>query len=521
MHDDPTVPVRRLLVAVAAVFGVLVALALAQFAVQAFYADRVASYATAVLDQASAVSRASIASLRSERRVSGALCSDEDLAELRHARFQSEYLYDLGRVQDGRIVCTAEWGRIPNAVALPPPHRREPNGDELWRDVPHPMDGRVSVDMARNGAVIVFTGPRVFKVFETPPDGYSSLLLTRDGQYVFRRFGDTSWLDGVFESPPPGHGVLSSRLTRVACAEGLDLCVVAAVSHVNILQQPIPTWIGIAGIGALAGGSFAQMLVMRRMMKSSLPQQVRRAVASGRLHPVYQPLVSIRDRRMVGAEALARLTDDEGMPIAPDVFIPIAEEIGLIGSITHIVIHEALTEMRPRLTDASGFYLSINLTAADVADPGLRDYLDAETARIGVARERVVLEITERSTAEHGRLLEGITRLRASGYRFFIDDFGTGYSSLAYLAELPIDGIKIDRMFTMAIGKEAVSSTIVEKICSIADELGVRLVVEGVEEQQQADHILRLHPGAIGQGWLFGRPMAAGALMSWSASRRA
>lgn len=106
---------------------------------------------------------------------------------------------------------------------------------------------------------------------------------------------------------------------------------------------------------------------------------------------------------------------------------------------------------------------------------------------------------------------------RASGYRFFIDDFGTGYSSLAYLAELPIDGIKIDRMFTKAIGKEAVSSTIVEKICSIANELGVRLIVEGVEEQQQADHILRLHPQAVGQGWLFGRPMTAGALMNWSA----
>ena len=517
MRNNPTAPVRRLWVATAAVFGAVAALVLAQFVLQVFYADRLASYATQVLNQADAVAGASIASLKAERRVSGALCSDEDLAELRHARFESEYLYDLGRVQDGRITCTAEWGRITDAVTLSPPHRRQANGDELWHDVPHPMDARVTVDMARNGSVIVLTGPRVFEVFETPPEGFSALLLTRDGKHVFRRFGDTAGLADVFRDPPHRGSLLRSQLTHFQCSRDYDICVVTAASHVNILQQPFLAWLGIAGIGALAGGGLAQTLMMRRRMMSSLPQQVRRAVACGRLHPVYQPLVSLHDRRVVGAEVLARLTDDQGMAIAPDVFIPIAEEIGLIGSITRIVIHEALAEMRPWLTGAADCYLSINLSAADVADATLRDYLDKETARAGVAHQRVVLEITERSTTEPGRLVEGITRLRASGYRFFIDDFGTGYSSLAYLAELPIDGIKIDRMFTKAIGKEAVSSTIVEKICSIANELGVRLIVEGVEEQQQADHILRLHPQAVGQGWLFGRPMTASALMNWSA----
>lgn len=102
-----------------------------------------------------------------------------------------------------------------------------------------------------------------------------------------------------------------------------------------------------------------------------------------------------------------------------------------------------------------------------------------------------------------------MTSFNRLDYKFFIDDFGTGYSNLAYLAKLPIDGIKVDRMFTQAIGTEAVSAEIVENICNIARRLDLKLVVEGIEKPEQSAYVLKLHPDAVGQGWLFGYPVSA------------
>jgi sensor c-di-GMP phosphodiesterase-like protein len=154
--------------------------------------------------------------------------------------------------------------------------------------------------------------------------------------------------------------------------------------------------------------------------------------------------------------------------------------------------------------------VSVNVTAWDLAEAGFVPMLDAALAEAAVPSERVTIEITETSTARHEKVIETIRRLRASGHRVHIDDFGTGYSSLAYLQDLSVDAIKIDKVFTQAIGTGSVSVSIVPQILAMADALDLEIVVEGIETEEQARYFCSTDRRIRAQGWLFGRPVPAG-----------
>jgi sensor c-di-GMP phosphodiesterase-like protein len=134
--------------------------------------------------------------------------------------------------------------------------------------------------------------------------------------------------------------------------------------------------------------------------------------------------------------------------------------------------------------------------------------LESQLGQAGVAASSLMIEVTESSTARSPKAKETIQALRQRGHRIQIDDFGTGYSSLSYLQDLAIDGIKIDKSFTQAIGTEAVTVGIIPLILAMAESLRLQVTVEGVETQQQAAYFAL--PGAgkpfLGQGWLYGRP---------------
>lgn len=503
-----TTGTERAVILAFATVGALLFLLIGQVTLLELSWPRLAAYLGGVLDRAVAVAQASRDAASSVESEGLAICSGPDLENMRYALFLNEYLSDIARVVDNRILCSAGWGQLARPVELPKPQRVQASGTELWANIRSPMDERLTVDMARRGSVIAFTAPAAFRLYETPDENHAVVVLTRDGGHIFRSYGDTHGLAEQLGSRRV-RLQFGPRLTARSCSKTIDICAVAALSNVSILRQPMGVWLGLGAAGAATAGSLGFALVLRRRDLASLPQQIRRAVALGRLAMVYQPLVRLRDRQMVGVEALARLTDEQDHAIAPDIFIAVAEEKGFIDVITRKVISMSLTDMRARLTGDGEFDVHINFSVTDLLDESILQYLDAEVERLGIAPRRVVIELTERSTADHGRLLRAVEALRGRGYKFYIDDFGTGYSNLAYLARLPINGIKIDKMFTRAIGKAAASSAIVETICSTARTLKVELVVEGVEEAGQAAHIQALFPGAVAQGWLFGRPVPA------------
>ncbi|TBU92636.1 EAL domain-containing protein [Stutzerimonas kirkiae] len=469
--------------------------------------ERLDEYASGLLDRAREVAMVSADLLALVQHSGNVPCSKDDIAELRVLAFQSRLLRDVGRVRDGRIICTAGWGDLVPPVTLPPYRLETARGVRLWTSVGNIVDPRIVADMAGQGDVIVFTSPNAFELFEHPPAGIGALVTNSDSGYVFQRFGDVRHLEGGKEQ----YSMLGRSQTLYQCSPpgGVDVCVTAGYHEINILKRPLPLLAGVAGLGGLAGVGLGLALASWRRERHSLAMQLRRALLHGDLHIHYQPLVCLRDRRMVGAEALARWEDDEGEGVSPEDFIPMAEHMGLMSSLTRQIVRKALDGVRERLVDDSGFYISINLTASNIADAEFHLFLQKELASRGISPCRVVLEITERSTAKHCHLIEGIEALRALGYRIYVDDFGTGYSSLSYLADLPIDAIKVDKMFTRAIGSGSATERIVEQICAMVGPLGIGLVVEGIETEQQAAYVQAIVPEVIGQGWLFGHPVAA------------
>ena len=237
-------------------------------------------------------------------------------------------------------------------------------------------------------------------------------------------------------------------------------------------------------------------------------RELPRAVVAGALELHYQPIVSADGGRVVGLEALLRWNPPERGPIGPAVFIPIAEQMGLIDRLGAFVLRRALTEAKrwPEL------YIAVNLSPLQVRDPGIVDLVRDVLAETGVAPARLILEITEGVLIDNPEeMVKRIEDLHALGVRFALDDFGSGYSNLGYLQRFPFDKLKIDRSFVSALGRSANGGVIIQAIVALGRALGLTVVVEGVETEQQRI-LLRLAGCDEMQGYLFAKPAPAKAI---------
>jgi diguanylate cyclase (GGDEF)-like protein len=233
-----------------------------------------------------------------------------------------------------------------------------------------------------------------------------------------------------------------------------------------------------------------------------LLRELQSAVALQAFDVHYQPLVAAEGGAIIGVEALLRWTHPTRGPIAPSVFIPLAEESGLMSQLGEIVLRRALSDaMRwPELT------VSVNLSPVQMRDPWLVDLVGALMAETGIAPARVVLEITEGILIDDPQ--EAQTRLealRALGVKLALDDFGTGFSSLSYLQRFPFDKLKIDRAFAGSLGAGGNSGAIVQSIVTLGHALGMNVLAEGVENEEQRV-LLRLAGCDEMQGYLFAKP---------------
>jgi sensor c-di-GMP phosphodiesterase-like protein len=151
----------------------------------------------------------------------------------------------------------------------------------------------------------------------------------------------------------------------------------------------------------------------------------------------------------------------------------------------------------------------VNIAAPDLADPEFMPMIENALSAVNIEPSSLGIEITESYTARQQVAKETILRLRQKGHFVHIDDFGTGYSSLAYLHDLSVDAIKIDKAFTKAIGTDAVTVSILPQILTMAQTLDLRVVVEGIETPQQAAYFAAVDKSIYAQGWLFGHPVSA------------
>ena len=226
----------------------------------------------------------------------------------------------------------------------------------------------------------------------------------------------------------------------------------------------------------------------------------------------YQPEVELATRRIVGLEALIRWQHPDRGLIPPMDFIPLAEETGLILPIGDWGLSEACQQIQQWRAEDPGQpapRVCVNLSARQFARQGLADHVEALLRHSGVLSQQLGLEMTESSLIpDPGTALEVLSSLRRLGVSLLMDDFGTGYSSLNHLHTLPFDVLKIDRSFVMRMTEGEQPLQIVRTIVELARVMGMDVVAEGIETQEQ--HALLRQLGCrFGQGFLFSRPVAA------------
>jgi len=251
---------------------------------------------------------------------------------------------------------------------------------------------------------------------------------------------------------------------------------------------------------------FEPGMEMAVQVRNQIETGIREGMPRGEFVPHFEPQVDIASGRLIGFEMLMRWESPEYGMIPPERFIPVAEESGLIGELSLLVIRNAM-EMAKRWDPS--ILLAVNISPQQLKDPWFSQKLTKLLVEVGFPASQLEVEITESSLFENLPLVRSIvTSLKNQGVSLSLDDFGTGYSSLSHLRALPFDRIKIDRSFVAAMRGSPDAQAIVVAIVRLGESLAMPITAEGVEDEATAIELTRLGC-AKGQGWYFGRAASA------------
>ena len=243
------------------------------------------------------------------------------------------------------------------------------------------------------------------------------------------------------------------------------------------------------------------------------------AIEGGQLSLAFQPQVDARTGAVLGAEALLRWRHPQRGDVPPGEFIPVVERTGVIRWLSRWVVDAALAQARAWGDRGHDLPVSVNVSARDLADPGLAAEIAELLGRHGVPAQQLTIEVTESGlVADERRAVETVAQLRALGLRVSIDDFGTGYSSIAYLNRLGAHEVKIDRSFVQG-GRDPSCEAIVRASVELGHALGLEIVAEGVEDAPTGEWLRAIGCDRL-QGYFIARPLTAEAFESWLAARR-
>jgi diguanylate cyclase (GGDEF)-like protein len=272
----------------------------------------------------------------------------------------------------------------------------------------------------------------------------------------------------------------------------------------ELLQQADVALYQVKASGRGGQCFFAPEMEIRLRERRALERDLREALASGHVTIQYQPQIDVTTCAITGAEALMRWVRADGTPISPSIFIPVAEESGLIGPLGHLILAEACREAT---SWPDHVRVSVNVSPVQFRQAGFLDMISGALNDAALAPQRLELEVTEGLFLNNNdETMDTLAGLRALGVRLAMDDFGTGYSSLSYLQRFRFDKVKIDRSFVQNLGSDRNAAAIVRAVVGLTEELGMASNAEGVETQEQMD-MLRKYGCDEVQGYLFYRPM--------------
>jgi len=364
------------------------------------------------------------------------------------------------------------------------------HGYEVGDDLLRAIAGAVSAQVGEEAIAARLNGDEFAIAFIVAEDG--SALADKLGQSLLQSVTRPFEIAGKMLQIGSYLGVAAAPAAKIAVPDLLRRADIA-LDHACNRRVARPLWFDAGMERALVA-------------LGEIEQDLRYGLDHGQFVPYFEPQVDLQTGAIIGFEVLARWEHPSSGLVMPDSFIPVAEEMGLIGQLSEQVMRAALAEAAS--WDPS-LKLSVNIAPAQLADPWLAQKIVRCLAETRFPADRLVVEVTESSLFTDIELARTIAAsLKNQGIQLALDDFGTGFSSLAHLRSLPFDVIKIDRGFTASIHQDPQNAAIVRAVTTLAKALEVPVTVEGIEDA--ATHAAVLGFGcAVGQGWYFGKPMTA------------
>ena len=425
----------------------------------------------------------------------------------------------------------------------------------VYRDALTRLPNRVYFENVLNTAVKVHEGTgQPFAVFFIDLDGFKPIndsLGHQAGDAVLRqvgrrlrhlmRTGDVVARAGGDEFLMLSHG-LQSREDAMKVVERLQLAISKVVTYdkdevfvscsIGVVMYPE---CGRPG-GAIIGQADAAMYVAKKAggagvtfyepgmtdegaaakEQMTLKTELRGVLERGLLELFYQPKVAVTTGRITGVEALVRWRHPSRGLVGPNVFVPIAERFGLIHMLGDWVIEQACRQIRDWLAEGLRMRVAVNLSSRQLRPQQLVPHVRLCLQRYRIDPHLITFEITESIAMEDSpEIAQVLSDLVDLGVTLSIDDFGTGYSNLSYLRRLPVSQLKIDKMFVRDVHEDADARVVVDAVVRVGHALGLEVVAEGVETEQQQQVLADLDCDQL-QGFLFARPMPAEALKRWA-----
>lgn len=430
-------------------------------------------------------------------------CSPAHINEMRRLVFNTPSIEEIGHFSEGRLDCTS-WGPVDGDIRLTAPDYTTRDRLGVTLSVRPALRGATPKLALQAGDYNVLLDPvRFVDVIST--SRVQMALATRDGRIVAAMNDpDPSLIASLAANPRSG---LEGRHIS-AVRSDVDWTAITVEERPQIFKTlRREQWL-LLPIGVFLAGMIVTIIVWFSRRRLSFSAEIALAIRNREFTLQYQPIIALSSGVCVGAEALIRWRRPDGSWVRPDVFIPVAEQSGLIREITGQVIVIAGTEIGSLLRADRSLHLAINLAASDFSGDHVFKGLEAMVRDQGVEPGQIWLEATERGFMDYSAAEDMIGRAKAIGYHIAIDDFGTGYSSLQHLQQMTFDVLKIDKSFVDTIGLQSAKSAVIFHIIEMAKALKVTTVAEGVEEASQADY-LRENGVDLVQGWLYSRPLAA------------
>ncbi len=424
-----------------------------------------------------------------------------DMRALGSLADQAHYVREIGRIEDQRIVCrTLDGAHVP--LDLGPPTRVLPTGVRAWA-------GQPTLWIALGDAALRID-PYHF-VDSVLPEGAAVAVLERDHGDVFAATQPPpAAVLGAALRGPPGLLRTEEHLVSTVRPEQGQLLAAAWRPVAEIRAQARrarPRWAALGAALGVAVGLLAALAVRRGQ---SLRAALGRALDRREIEVELQPIVEMAGAtsRIVGFEAMARWRLRDGERVPPDLFVPLAAELGREGDVARCVAAR-LGGFARTLAARPDLYVSMNLSSREVSDPALIDELGRTFERHRIDPHQIVIELTERGFEAPG-LDAGLRCLRQRGHRLGIDDFGTGTSNASRLAAFAPDIVKVDQYFIALGDRDGPAAAFLPLLVDMGRACGADVVVEGVETQVQAARVGAMQ-GVLGQGYYWHRPMSPAA----------